>query len=325
MFEERTRGSLFSPAAPDPAISEEPGRKGRKHTYLAWTALIVALLAGLGWFGLPLLSDRQAVRREIPAVQNSLLALGKRVNGAEQDLRDWYARQKQLQADVSSLRKSVDAKLQASRRQAQEFAEILYRRASVEMENRTGRMEKQLAGLQSAEETEAANVAAVQSQLAQLRNEADRLTAQIAASDQNDRSNREGLGRRLAGIDVRAENTEGEMHRFIRSVEPQRIDFEIAAHRSRELAEGISVCVTDTDIARRRVNGWIWVMPDRRSIFLRGQGALQPVTFYPQSDGLRREIVFTNVGHDSVAGYLLLPSTLERPASGMARSAPSGE
>jgi hypothetical protein len=49
-------------------------------------------------------------------------------------------------------------------------------------------------------------------------------------------------------------------------------------------------------------------MPDRRTIWLRGQGAQEPVVFYGTRDGKRRELVITNVAKNSVSGYLILPA-----------------
>jgi hypothetical protein len=69
----------------------------------------------------------------------------------------------------------------------------------------------------------------------------------------------------------------------------------------------VSLNVKGTDISHRRVSGWMWVMPDRRTIWLRAQGAQQPVVFYGSQDGKRREVVITNVTKDSVTGYVLLP------------------
>ena len=60
-------------------------------------------------------------------------------------------------------------------------------------------------------------------------------------------------------------------------------------------------------------------MPDRRTIWLRGQSAQEPLTFYGASDGRKRELVITQVTRDSVVGYLL-QSKGERPSSERAAS-----
>lgn len=87
----------------------------------------------------------------------------------------------------------------------------------------------------------------------------------------------------------------------------RRVPFEVGEDHSRQLSHGISVGLTGIDLASSRVNGWIWIMPDRRTIWLRNQRARKPVVFYGHSDGQRRELVITRVTRKSVSGYLLLP------------------
>lgn len=89
----------------------------------------------------------------------------------------------------------------------------------------------------------------------------------------------------------------------------KRIAFEIRKNHSRELAPGISMGVTGTDAASRRVNGWMWVMPERRTIWLRDHSAHEPVIFYGHVDGKMRELVITSVARNSVRGYLLSPES----------------
>ncbi|HEY2016645.1 MAG TPA: class D sortase [Bryobacteraceae bacterium] len=81
------------------------------------------------------------------------------------------------------------------------------------------------------------------------------------------------------------------------------IRFAVSKSHSRELAPGISLGLTGTNVSDRRVNGWLWVMPERRTIWLRGQRVKDPVLFY--RDGRRRELVITKVSSNSVSGYIL--------------------
>jgi hypothetical protein len=71
----------------------------------------------------------------------------------------------------------------------------------------------------------------------------------------------------------------------------------------------------------------MWVLPDRRTIWLRQQGAQEPVDFYGYNDGMKRELVITSVAKRSVAGYLLLPkkATTAESASSLARPDTSTE
>jgi len=84
----------------------------------------------------------------------------------------------------------------------------------------------------------------------------------------------------------------------------QRVNFQVSENHSRELVPGISFGLSRADAGRRRANGWMWVMPDRRTIWLRDQAAYEPVVFYGFRDGQKRELTITRVSENSVAGYL---------------------
>jgi hypothetical protein len=90
---------------------------------------------------------------------------------------------------------------------------------------------------------------------------------------------------------------------------PGRVAFQIGKSRSRQLAPGISLGVTHIDPLAREVDGWLWVMPDRRTIWLRNQPAQEPLVFY--QDGERRELMIAGVTNDVASGYLV---TRQQPA-----------
>lgn len=92
-----------------------------------------------------------------------------------------------------------------------------------------------------------------------------------------------------------------------RTVGPRRVAFQVAGSHSRQLAPGISLGLSWTDPGRHLVNGWMWLMPERRTIWLRNQPVDKPVVFYGYSDGRERKLVLTRVTANSVAGYLVLP------------------
>jgi sortase A len=87
----------------------------------------------------------------------------------------------------------------------------------------------------------------------------------------------------------------------------RRVAFQVAERHSRELAPGISIGLSGTDPHRRVVNGWMWVLQDRRTIWLRDQLANEPIVFYVYSDGKPRKLVITSVSANSISGYLVVP------------------
>lgn len=83
-----------------------------------------------------------------------------------------------------------------------------------------------------------------------------------------------------------------------------RVFFHVSERHSRTLAPGISLGLSWADASRHRLNGWVWIMPDRRTIWLRDQDAREPIVFYSSLDGKKRELVITKVDMTSVTGYL---------------------
>jgi len=86
-----------------------------------------------------------------------------------------------------------------------------------------------------------------------------------------------------------------------------RVFFQISEGHSRTLVPGISLGLEWADAGRQRINGWMWVTPDRRTIWLSSQRPREPLVFYLDHDGKRRELVITAIGQRSVRGYLQLP------------------
>jgi sortase A len=101
------------------------------------------------------------------------------------------------------------------------------------------------------------------------------------------------------------------------------VSFEVNEGHSSELAPGISFGLSSADAASHLVNGWMWLMPDRRTIWLRNQSTDQPIVFYSGNDGRRRELRITRVTRGRVSGYLRLFH--ESPASVAAHKSPAGE
>jgi len=90
-----------------------------------------------------------------------------------------------------------------------------------------------------------------------------------------------------------------------RPVVHNEIAFAVSEGHSRELVPGkIWFGLSSTDSVDRNVNGWIWVMPERRTIWLREVDAHHPVVF--EQNGEKRELGITSVARSSARGYLIL-------------------
>lgn len=95
-----------------------------------------------------------------------------------------------------------------------------------------------------------------------------------------------------------------------------RLPFEIAQNHSRELGRGISIGLTKADEDSERADGWMWLMPERRTVWLRDLGTHQPLTF-SAADGQKRELVITSISRNSMRGYVTLEEMKRaRPTEG---------
>ena len=86
--------------------------------------------------------------------------------------------------------------------------------------------------------------------------------------------------------------------------DPQSVRFEIVSGHSAEIGPGLSLGISDA--RNGRADGWIWIMPDRRSVVFKNQGIGRPLVFF--QDGARRELTLTRASSDAVSGSIYLGS-----------------
>ena len=264
----------------------------RRHRWIGALVLLLAII-GSGWSAKPPVPRSKAVELALASQQKD-----------PWDLRD----------QITKMGERIEARMDGARKQAQESSAQMLRRLHAEMQA----VRSRLGHLESSREGDQARVAELQRELVQMRTEmakqADELSAvrrQSWALFQTSVTMVEESGianeRRLASLKESEERNRRDMEGMQNRLAVERIDFEVVKNHSRELDSGISFGVTGTDVRHRRVNGWMWVMPDRNTIWLRDQAEQQPVVFYDSKDGRKRELVITNVMKNSVTGYLLVP------------------
>ena len=112
---------------------------------------------------------------------------------------------------------------------------------------------------------------------------------------------------RLAGVDQRSSQSTTDLESVHRKIDQERTGFELAVNHDRELAQGVNLNVSHTDVLHQRFDGWIWLLPDHKTISIHSRGVQQPLTFYSQGDERPRELVITRVTKYTVIGYILQP------------------
>jgi len=280
---------------------------------LAWLMLIL-VIAGGAWYAFPILKQYKVEFAHLIGVQRVVDSMGDQVKETNAKVQAWASDQQTLRDQFDKLRATTHSQLDAAVRRAEASSAQAYRRMESQIEERLQGVQTRLAHLESASDTEQTRIAKLQEELgqaqrdaAQARSDVARQADELAAVRRQVEESGAARDRELAGVKQTQEASRRDVSAIEQKLAVQRVDFEVTKNHSRQLAEGISLGITGTDVSRRNVNGWMWVMQDRRTIWLKNQNAQQPVVFYGVQDGKKRELVITNVTKGSVTGYLLLP------------------
>jgi hypothetical protein len=280
----------------------------QEHHRIRWIALtlVLAAIIGLGWYFYPSLSQAPAILAQIPGLQKAFGDMGSRLTTTEAKLQDWLANQHELQQRVADLQKETESRFRYARQQAGELRAELSKRIHGEVLAQTQVLETKVAKLEAKGEADQALIAKLQTDLATLRQETEKQAAQLDGV--HNQLERDGANRdqQIASLNDQVGREDHDVQNLNKKLAVKRVDFEVTRNHSRDLGDGISLGITGTDVSHRRVTGWVWVMPDRRTVWLHDQGAQEPVVFYGLRDGKRKELVITNVTRDSISGYLLL-------------------
>lgn len=299
--------------------SDEPPR----HRYWA-TATGVVLACVIVLAAYPAMKRGYASLSSIPGLTQAVAGLRDQIQRAEQNAADAStAQQSSLREEADRLARDMRGRIEAASKRAADSAQQMYvklqERVDVELKNSAER----LAGLSERVDVLESSGATQQSQIAQLRREVGALhdtTVQQAGELARLRNEMADASSDTTSQIGSLRRNEERDHQDIEGVNTQlatkRIPFEAARNHVAALGDGVSLRVSATDVAYRRVSGWMWLSSDARTIWLNHQSALEPVIFYGYRDGARRELVITNVTRNSVTGYLVVPASPGAEAGG---------
>jgi len=285
----------------------------RKKLFLG--AGVGAALLGAGlWYFQPERVKQAAMIREIPAIHDSVNAVSLRMRQVEGQLQSWVSDRDGLRDRMTKLESRLENGLGEQRRQMRQMRDGILARVHIEMAQQDSTINTRLALWETQREEDRAAIAGMRQQLTDLGKTMARQQTRLAAMESNASADKEVLEQQVASVRDGENENRGNLRELARSLESRRIDFEVSRNHSQHLVPGVSLCVTKTDVAHRRVSGWMWIMPDRKTIWLRDQGAMQPVVYYSAADGKRREVVFTSVTDSGAVGYMLLPAETRQVA-----------
>jgi hypothetical protein len=300
----------INPKGIESKVWEEPGQTqnlkspGKSRTTALWVtfALLVAGLFGAIGYGYFLLKQSNIRIRELPAAMKSVVALDSRLNATEARLASWTSDWQDLAGRVGNLEQKTAKNLRTANKHAERLTTELEGRLEEKIDGQAYVDNTRLNALESGQRAE-------QAQLARLEQELGSARSELAAVQQGLTALRQDTGKRLASLDSQAAGNSREIGSLSQRLDSRRVDFELMKDHTHEVAQGISLKLTATDVARQKFGGWISLTPDGRTLWVERQGVQQPFVFYKPKDKERCELVVTRVAQDSATGYLLLAAT----------------
>ena len=274
----------------------------RRRLAALWVAVVAlaVVLSGVTAYGYLTLQKHNLQLSQLPGVQETLALAGQRLEAVEGKLQAWAADWDTLQARMTGLERRVAYNRELARSEAQKQAAAVEERLRAEAGELANAMDARLTLLESGAEAERARLAQLQEDVAAARTESRRELASV----------REDLARG----DQRLEE-------LARVIDRERVDFEMDKNSTRELAGGVSLRITSTNVAQQKVKGWMWLLPDRKTLWVRELGIQQAYVFYRRDGSGPSELVITSVQDGGVSGYLLVPRAVAGEVSSGAPAA----
>jgi hypothetical protein len=278
--------------------------------------LLLVLLAGVSVYGYQELQQAQIQLNQVPGMLKSMSDLNGRLATVESALRSWDAKWQALDSGLSKLNRKVNADSRRAQSHAEELTAQLEQRLTTQWNEREQAMNARIEELGSHERDDRSHLARFEDELGQLRQEVSR------REQENDRQ--------LASLNQRVGDNQQGLTDLAGRLETERVDFELPKGRVEEPVPEIILKLAATDVRYQRFSGWIFFIPDARTLWIHDQDVQEPVSFYSRQDGRRYEVVMTRVKKDSAVGYLLLPGAKPAGTNPTARdqgtvSAPAGQ
>lgn len=299
---------------------EKPRKRRSGFTAVFGVIMLGAIaVAVLAWYGVPALQRSDVSLARLPVVQKALDAFNLRVQNTEEKMGNLERDRESLADQIARVKNELAARVGAVQQRARQSGEAIYSHVQSQIDNQVEAVRTRLLSLESGVRKSDTQVATLQEELKQVKSEIQTRVADLdeelarVRTQVNDTTDRHD--RAIGAVRDDYERNRADVRAIENRLAVDRVDFEVTKDHSRELAPGFSLGVTGIDVAYRRMHGWLWLKSDGRTIFLQSQSAQEPVIFYGNKDGLKRELVITNVTREGVAGYLLLPRQVAAAAA----------
>ena len=287
--------------------------------------LLALVLGGTSWYayrsigGIPHLAEQI---NQIPGLQRLAGAVDDRLKSVEGKMTDWANDQTSLTERMAKLEKTVSStvssNVRAVRNQAQSAANEVGQRIRQEISQNLQRLQNRVESVESNQREAHDLLAAAQTEIGSLRQEIVTLQNQNAerlAALQQTQTNVNRLNGQVVGINDQLVAHTDSLNALNDEVEREPHTFDLSTSRTRQVAPGIYVTVSHTDVAHQRVDGWVQLSDEGRIVWIRQLGAERAFPFFIRSDNRAYQLVFTSVLKNGATGYVLVPHASQTPVT----------
>jgi len=302
---------------------KRPGEitEGTQRGMQALWALVLLLVAGLigaSWYGYRLIDKQGSLLAQMPVLQQRADGTDGRLSSVEGKINHWGNAQTSLTDTMVNFEKTLSSSVKAVRSQAQEAANQVGQRVREELNQGMGRLQGRIENVESAQHEAQDRLAAAQTEISNLKQEITGLQKQNAervAELQLTQGNVNRLNAQFATVNREVVAHTASLDALNEEVERQPVTFELSTSKTQQVAPGIYLTVSRTDVAQQKVDGWLQLADEGRIVWIRGLGVQRALTFIPTRENRTHELVFTGVQEKGVSGYLLLPRSTAAPTA----------
>jgi len=276
-------------------------------------ALAVAII-GVAWYVYPKLQHQGAAIADLEKAQ---IATEKEVKGLPPPFNPqvMVTARERLREKAREFEHKTAANIAAVRKQALAASEDAFLRAKALVDAKMLAVDTRLAGLESSHAREARRVAELNTEIGKLRDQLNLQANEILAVRHELANRKEIVEHEIAQLKRNDESN----HKGVESIEAvlatHRVEFEVTKHHSTEVVPGIYVEIDKANPSFSYVNGWMRVLPEDRTFWLRRQDVNEPFIFYGAKTDKHYELVLTGMRGTSVKGYLVLPEASPAPGT----------
>ena len=231
-------------------------------------------------------------------MQKTVDSLSLRMKGAETALSVLPAEMNKVTGRVDSLDKKVTA---VQRSASAKPAVTPASPAVAELGNNVAQLNEQIAKLHAQHENDAAQMESLRNELASTRQETAQQLAEVKSGIPQDAMPS------VASLQNAVHQNEVGVNSLANKMDRSRQDFEVHEDKVVEIVPGVLLTIRDTNVSRQEISGWIYLENDRRVVYLKNHGLLQPITVYGVYGKDSHDIVITRVRKDDAVGFVLSP------------------